>query len=148
MATIIIKRGQQENIENVTLAEGELALAYNADKTAVALYAGDGNGGKVLVNPDVSDDITGVLTQAKGYTDTEINNLINGAPEAMDTLKELADAIEENSDLMEVLNAAIGNKVDKVDGMGLSSNDYTAEEKTKLAGIATGANNYVHPSSH
>lgn len=30
-------------------------------------------------------------------------------------------------------------KVDKVDGKGLSTNDYTSDEKTKLAGIATGA---------
>lgn len=148
MATILIKRGLQTDIGNLTLAEGELALAYNADKTKIALYAGDGNGGRVLVNPDVTDDITGVLTQAKGYTDTEINNLVNGAPEAMDTLAELAAAISENSDLMDALNAAIGNKVDKIDGMGLSSNDYTSAEKTKLAGIATGANNYVHPSTH
>lgn len=32
------------------------------------------------------------------------------------------------------------NKVDKVSGKGLSANDYTTAEKTKLAGIATGAN--------
>ena len=37
-----------------------------------------------------------------------------------------------------VKNLANG-KVDKVDGKGLSSNDYTSTEKTKLAGIATGA---------
>ena len=86
MAIVLIKRGQQADISNLTLAEGELALAYNADKTSIALYAGDGNGGKVLVNPDVSEDITGVLTQSKGYTDTKINELVNGAPEAMDTL--------------------------------------------------------------
>lgn len=30
-------------------------------------------------------------------------------------------------------------KVDKVDGKGLSSNDYTDTEKTKLAGVTTGA---------
>lgn len=30
-------------------------------------------------------------------------------------------------------------KVDKVDGKGLSTNDYTTDEKTKLAGVATGA---------
>lgn len=35
-------------------------------------------------------------------------------------------------------------KVDKVDGKGLSTNDYTAEEKQKLEGL----NNYVHPSTH
>lgn len=33
----------------------------------------------------------------------------------------------------------LNKKVDKVDGKGLSSNDYTTTEKTKLSGIATGA---------
>lgn len=36
-------------------------------------------------------------------------------------------------------------KVDKVEGKGLSSNDYTDEEKDKLAGVEENANNYVHP---
>lgn len=34
---------------------------------------------------------------------------------------------------------ALGNKVDKETGKGLSTNDYTTEEKTKLAGITAGA---------
>ncbi len=34
---------------------------------------------------------------------------------------------------------ALDNKVDKVDGKGLSANDYTTEEKNKLADIAAGA---------
>lgn len=38
-------------------------------------------------------------------------------------------------------------KVDKVSGKGLSTNDYTTAEKTKLAGIAAGANNYVLPTA-
>lgn len=33
-----------------------------------------------------------------------------------------------------VVNTALGNKVDKVNGKGLSTNDYTIAEKTKLAG--------------
>lgn len=33
----------------------------------------------------------------------------------------------------------VGNKVDKVSGKGLSTNDYTTTEKNKLSGIATGA---------
>lgn len=40
------------------------------------------------------------------------------------------------------------DKVDKVSGKGLSSNDYTTAEKNKLAGIAAGANNYTHPAAH
>lgn len=39
------------------------------------------------------------------------------------------------------INTAIAGKVDAVDGKGLSTNDYTNAEKTKLAGIAAGANN-------
>ncbi|MEK4107898.1 hypothetical protein NST28_27830 [Paenibacillus sp. FSL R10-2791] len=47
---------------------------------------------------------------------------------------------------MDILDNAVNGKVDKVTGKQLSTNDYTAAEKTKLAGIATGANNYVHPN--
>ena len=35
--------------------------------------------------------------------------------------------------------AVVNNKVDKEDGKGLSTNDYTTTEKSKLAGIAAGA---------
>lgn len=41
----------------------------------------------------------------------------------------------------------ISGKVDKVDGKGLSTNDYTTAEKTKLSGIAEGANKYTHPTT-
>lgn len=39
----------------------------------------------------------------------------------------------------------VSNKVDKVSGKGLSTNDYTNAEKTKLAGIADGAQKNVQP---
>lgn len=39
----------------------------------------------------------------------------------------------------------VSSKVDKVDGKGLSTNDYTNAEKTKLAGIAEGAQKNVQP---
>lgn len=41
--------------------------------------------------------------------------------------------------LWQKIKNALLTKVDKVDGKGLSTNDYTAAEKTKLAGIAAGA---------
>ena len=40
----------------------------------------------------------------------------------------------------------VSNKVDKVSGKGLSTNDYTNAEKTKLAGIAEGAQKNVQPA--
>ena len=41
----------------------------------------------------------------------------------------------------------MANKVDKVEGKTLSTNDYTTAEKSKLSGIETGANKYTHPTS-
>ena len=43
--------------------------------------------------------------------------------------------------------ARINTRVEKEEGKGLSSNDYTTAEKEKLKGVAEGANKYVHPSS-
>ncbi len=37
-------------------------------------------------------------------------------------------------------------KVDKEEGKGLSSNDYTDDDKRKLAGVSEGANYYMHPA--
>lgn len=42
----------------------------------------------------------------------------------------------------------LATKVDTQIGKGLSSNDYTNAEKTKLSGIAENANYYIHPSTH
>lgn len=44
-----------------------------------------------------------------------------------------------------VQNEINNNKVDKVSGKGLSTNDYTTTEKNKLAGIENSANKYTHP---
>ena len=43
------------------------------------------------------------------------------------------------------LSAGLSTKVDKVEGKGLSTNDFTTAEKNKLAGIAAGANAYSLP---
>lgn len=45
------------------------------------------------------------------------------------------------------ITALVGGKVDKVSGKQLSTNDYTNAEKTKLAGVAAGANAYTHPTT-
>ena len=47
------------------------------------------------------------------------------------------------SHLVLLLKEKLNMKVDKVDGKGLSTNDYTTAEKNKLAGLS----NYTHPTS-
>ena len=49
---------------------------------------------------------------------------------------------------MDILDTAIFNKVDKIDGLGLSEESFTASDKEKLLGIEENATNYVHPTKH
>ena len=44
---------------------------------------------------------------------SEISKLVNSAPETLDTLGEIAIALENNEGVIEVLNSSISNKVDK-----------------------------------
>lgn len=47
----------------------------------------------------------------------------------------------------EQIKLKLNGKVDVVDGKGLSTNDFTNEEKSKLSNIESGANKYTHPTS-
>lgn len=90
---------------------------------------------------DLESAVAGVLTttQVETMINEKIAALVDSAPSTLDTLKEIATAVTENQGVIEQLNSAIGNKVDKVDGKGLSTNDFTTALLTKLNGIAEGA---------
>ena len=49
----------------------------------------------------------------KIYVDTKISDLVNSAPGTLDTLGELAAALEENQEVVDVLDASITNKQNK-----------------------------------
>ena len=84
------------------------------------------------------------LSDAKSYADTKIASMVGSAPETLDTLKELADALGNDPNFATTIATQIGGKVDKVEGKGLSSNDFTNVEKQKLSTLQ----NYVHPDKH
>ena len=79
------------------------------------------------------------------YVDDKVAGIVNSAPETLDTLNELAAALGNDANFSTTVTTLIGTKVDKVDGKGLSTNDYTTKEKEKLAGIEEGANKYILP---
>ena len=64
--------------------------------------------------------------------ETKFNNLITDAPEAYDTLKEISEYIASHQSEYQALLTLAGNKVDKVEGKGLSTNDFTDELYQKL----------------
>lgn len=108
------------------------------------------------VKADISALQTGKADKTAVYTKSEtdakitekVAEIVAAAPEDFDTLKEMSDWIASHEEDASAMNSAIlantsaiSDKVDKVTGKGLSSEDYTTAEKSKLAGLE----NYALP---
>ena len=84
-------------------------------------------------------------SEDKEHLDT-LAALLENQSSTIDTITEVLKAFENAPEGTNIANALAG-KVDKVDGKGLSTNDFTTAEKEKLAGIESGANAYVLPAA-
>lgn len=74
------------------------------------------HGNKSVLDGITSDKVTkwdNSLGNAKTYTDQRIADLIGGAPEALDTLKELGDALTQHENEYNALLTVVGKKADK-----------------------------------
>ena len=71
--------------------------------------------GKRLVSESERKAWNETYQQATGYTDSKIAELINGAPATLDTLGEIAAAMQANENVVEALDAAIGKKANKTE---------------------------------
>lgn len=91
------------------------------------------------INADPKGSAEDAVLESKEYTDNKIAELVGQAPEVMDTIYELAEAMEANQSLVDILNKSISNKVDKEEGKELSSNDYTDADKLKVNSITENA---------
>lgn len=84
----------------------------------------DGNGNVITSTYETKNDASSKLTEAKSYADsaatTVKNDLLNGAGEAYDTLKELGDLIDDNVDAIDALETVATGKADKADVAALS----------------------------
>ena len=130
MATrFIAKHGLNSNINKLKLSEGEIAIAYSEDKTKAEIYSGSKDGTPILLIQEIN--VSELLANANEYTNTKISELVDGAPEAMDTLKELADALAQNSDIMSALQSAIGNKANEAELSGHISDTNNPHTVTK-----------------
>lgn len=131
----------------------------------------------VITDADcITMDDVDLRSGVKKMIDDRIGEVIDGAPEELDTLKEIATELEKNQsgvstilnelkmkidkrqivdsykfinsdtvpssqalvDMLKALNKDLAKKVDKVEGKGLSSNDFTNEYKNKIDTIEAG----------
>lgn len=90
----------------------------------------------------LQDQIEDMHQQLTAYTNQKIADLINGAPESLDTLKEVANTIAAHKTVMDALDAAIGKKANAAEfdsHVKDAVKHITAAERTKWNGKAENA---------
>lgn len=124
-------------LEKIKL-EGELRdllVRSNAENVAVSYNGKDTTLAAALAEIYMSVASLPTSEGVDGKISAAIDKLIGGAPETYDTLKEIADYIAAHKDVSDALTAAIGSKVDKAEGKGLSTEDFTTALKAKLESL-------------
>ena len=159
LAQEILDRTQADTTINNNISSLTNRVKVNEDKLTII------NG-----NEATTGSIANAIKQAKSYTDTTVTaeqtraenaeqkltsdlaseiTRAKGAESANTTA--IANEVERATGVEETLNSNITQlqtqKVDKVEGKGLSTNDYTTPEKNKLAAIEAEANKYVLPAA-
>ena len=82
---------------------------------------------------DAEDNNIKDTYSTKEYVTQKISELVNSAPGTLDTLNEIAAALNNDSNFATTIITQLGTKVDKVEDKQLSTNDYSAEEKSTVA---------------
>lgn len=159
LAQEILDRTQADTTINNNVSSLSNRVKVNEDKLTII------NGAE-----STTGSIANAIKQAKSYTDTTVTaeqtraeaaeqkltsdlasevTRAKGAESANATA--IANEVERATGVEETLNSNITQlqtqKVDKVEGKGLSTNDYTTPEKNKLAAIEAEANKYVLPAA-
>lgn len=71
--------------------------------------------------------------QATGYADKVAADLIGGAPETLNTINKIADAVKDNKDVVSALNDAIGKKTNQKEFETHENNEYIHVNADKQA---------------
>lgn len=159
LAQEILDRTQADTTINNNVSSLTNKVKVNEDKLTII------NG-----NESTTGSIANAIKQAKSYTDTTVTAEQTRAEKAEQKLTSdlasevtrakgaesanataIANEVQRATGVEETLNSNITQlqtqKVDKVEGKGLSTNDYTTPEKNKLAAIEAEANKYVLPAA-
>ena len=92
----------------------------------------------------LTSDLASEITRAKGAESANATAIANEVERATGVEEALRTDVEDLTGQVLILEKT---KVNKVEGKGLSTNDYTTPEKNKLAAIEAEANKYVLPAA-
>lgn len=92
----------------------------------------------------LTSDLASEVTRAKGAESANATAIANEVERATGVEEALRTDVEDLTGQVLILEKT---KVNKVEGKGLSTNDYTTPEKNKLAAIEAEANKYILPAA-
>lgn len=132
---IIIVDGIGRPIETTKISELDEAEELSQNSYTMIVDE-DGNKKTKIstITKDVNDRLDNVVSDVNELLETKAD--ISSIPTKVSQLTNDSGYLTTHQD--------ISGKVDKIEGKGLSTNDYTTEEKNKLSGLS----NYTHPTSH
>ena len=130
-----------KTITNITInSQNHVIVTYSDETTSDA--------GELIVQSavmsvngqtgDVELELSDVVNVGANLTYDSQTNTLSADAQSIDVDSEISST-SENPVQNKVIKSALDDKVDKVSGKGLSTNDYTTAEKDKLSGIASGA---------
>lgn len=127
------------------LTVSSASSTYLSQSSAAATYA-------PLASPALSGTPTAPTASAgtsstqiatTAFVATAVSNLVNGAPEALNTLQELAAALNSDASFSTTVSTAIGGKLAKADNLSDLTDASTARTNLGLGSMATQAANNV-----
>ncbi len=130
-------------------ASGSVSIDGSENKTLTVTVADDSHN-HIISNVDglqsaldgkaSTSSVETALATAKSYTDTAVANLVDSAPETLNTIGEVAAALQANEDVTDALNEAIGSKANASEVVKLSGNQTIAGTKTFSSTISGSIN--------
>jgi hypothetical protein len=151
--TIKINGGTTEGTNMFTF-DGSGAKTIDLKASALGAPASHNHDDRYYTETEMNTKLSTLESTAKSYTDTAITNLVNSAPDAMNTLKELADAIDAHQDVYEAyveeMSTALAGKANSSHGTHVNEAYATVAPKaagTAAVGTSTkvAREDHVHP---
>jgi hypothetical protein len=135
----VIAQGYADTAESDAIAAAALDATSKADAAQSAAETFATNADTTLYGTVTSDIATAkseAITAAEGYTNTAVANLVDSAPALLDTLNELAAAINDDANFASTIGTSIGEKVAK-SGDTMTGELVLAADPTQALAAAT-----------
>ena len=135
-----------------TIVNGDIAAGAAIARTKIANPTADvSNGGFKITSLATPTDTADAST--KGYVDTAISNLIGGAPSTLDTLDEIAAALNDTANFADTvvlktgstMSGALAMGTNKITGLGNPTNAQDAVTKFYLDNTVLAPSNLTGP---